>query len=261
VAERNGAEGLNAFTALDETVISGRCRRTVWSCGRGCGEQPPADTVPREFYKERDVVVEERRMRTDSNPIGRLVEQFLATAYVAHKLRAQQHRLAQRGGHITATRRWSSTRSITWGRISWSPWWATWKAADAMPVLAKYFSKVPPGPKPEEIDHHRAKTVLPRRRWPSASRRSRFTSKAITGPIIAAPTPRSNDAISDILSNGRVSRLYRSLVRDAQIAAEAQGLQSLSRRQVPGTLRALCRFRCRDTRRREMREAIHKGDR
>jgi len=43
-----------------------------------------ADTVPREFYKERDVVIEERRMRTDSDPIGRLVEQFLATAYVAH---------------------------------------------------------------------------------------------------------------------------------------------------------------------------------
>ena len=30
----------------------------------------------REFYKERDVVFEERRMRVDSNPIGRLLEQF-----------------------------------------------------------------------------------------------------------------------------------------------------------------------------------------
>ncbi len=28
--------------------------------------------------------MEERRMRVDSNPIGRLVEQFVATAYVAH---------------------------------------------------------------------------------------------------------------------------------------------------------------------------------
>ncbi len=32
------------------------------------------------------------------------------------------------------------------------------------------------------------------------------------------------DAISDILSNGRVSRLYRSLVRDQQIAAVAEGV-------------------------------------
>jgi hypothetical protein len=35
VAERNGAEGLNAETGLDETSTSGRCRRTGWSCGRG----------------------------------------------------------------------------------------------------------------------------------------------------------------------------------------------------------------------------------
>ena len=63
---------------------SGRCRRIGWSCGRGWRAAGSDDTVPREFYKERDVVMEERRMRTDSNPIGRLVEQFLATAYVAH---------------------------------------------------------------------------------------------------------------------------------------------------------------------------------
>jgi predicted Zn-dependent peptidase len=35
VAERNGAEGLNAETGLDETSSSGRCRRTGWSFGRG----------------------------------------------------------------------------------------------------------------------------------------------------------------------------------------------------------------------------------
>ena len=32
--------------------------------------------VLREFYKERDVVMEERRMRTDSSPQGRLLEQI-----------------------------------------------------------------------------------------------------------------------------------------------------------------------------------------
>ncbi len=40
--------------------------------------------VMREFYKERNVVIEERRMRTDSNPIGRLLEQFTTAAFQAH---------------------------------------------------------------------------------------------------------------------------------------------------------------------------------
>jgi predicted Zn-dependent peptidase len=84
VAERNGASGLNAETGLDETMYfwsmpENRLELWAWlESGR------LADVVPREFYKERDVVLEERRMRTDSNPQGRLIEQFLATAFVAH---------------------------------------------------------------------------------------------------------------------------------------------------------------------------------
>ena len=43
-----------------------------------------SNTVPREFYKEREVIMEERQMRTDASPVGTLIEQFLATAYIAH---------------------------------------------------------------------------------------------------------------------------------------------------------------------------------
>ena len=84
IAQRNGAEGLNAETGLDNTMFFWSMpenRLELWAymeSGR------LADPVPREFYKERDVVIEERRMRTDSNPEGRLFEQFVATAYVAH---------------------------------------------------------------------------------------------------------------------------------------------------------------------------------
>ncbi len=41
----------------------------------------------REFYKERDVVREERRMRVESSPQGKLVEMLLATAFAAHPYR------------------------------------------------------------------------------------------------------------------------------------------------------------------------------
>ena len=62
-----------------------------------------ADVVPREFYKERDVVMEERRMRVDSDPIGRLVEQFLATAYVAHNYGRSDIGWPSEVSQITAT--------------------------------------------------------------------------------------------------------------------------------------------------------------
>src|SRR5262249_22475725 len=42
------------------------------------------NVVLREFYKEKDVVEEERRMRTESSPEGKLFEEFLACAFRAH---------------------------------------------------------------------------------------------------------------------------------------------------------------------------------
>ena len=84
IAEENGATGINASTGLDSTEYFWSMpanRLQLWAYMESGRIGHP---VPREFYKERDVVMEERRMRIDSNPIGRMVEQFLATAYVAH---------------------------------------------------------------------------------------------------------------------------------------------------------------------------------
>src|SRR6516162_5916284 len=84
VAQRNGAHGLNAETGMDETMFFWSMPENRLELWAWLESSRLAETVPREFYKERDVVMEERRMRTDSSPIGRLLEQFLATAYVAH---------------------------------------------------------------------------------------------------------------------------------------------------------------------------------
>src|SRR5438128_8158975 len=84
IVEENGGEGLNAFTDSEETgyVYSFPSNRVeLWAYLESERFLHP---VMREFYKERDVVYEERRMRTDSNPNGRLLEQFLGTAFIAH---------------------------------------------------------------------------------------------------------------------------------------------------------------------------------
>src|SRR5581483_395847 len=84
IVERNGGEGMNAFTAEDQTAYFYSFpvnRLELWAY---LESDRMAHPVFREFYKERDVVIEERRMRTDSNPIGRLIEQFVETAFSAH---------------------------------------------------------------------------------------------------------------------------------------------------------------------------------
>ena len=84
IVDREGGVGLNAFTSSDETgyfYSFPANRLELWAYLESERYLKP---VMREFYKERDVVYEERRMRTESQPIGRLIEQFLAAAFTAH---------------------------------------------------------------------------------------------------------------------------------------------------------------------------------
>jgi len=222
IAERNGATGLNAETGLDETEFYWSMpenRLELWAymeSGR------LSHTVPREFYKERDVVNEERRMRTDSNPIGRVIEQFAATAYVAHNYGRSGIGWPSEISQISATEAMAFHKKYYVGSNIVVAVVGDIKASTAMPILERYFNHVPSGIKPEEMS-----TVEP----------PQFAEKSViirekTQPFYIEgyhrPDYRDKDdavfsAISDVLSNGRVSRLYRSLVRDQKIAATAAG--------------------------------------
>ena len=222
IAERNGAEGLNAETGLDATQFFWSMPENRLELWAYLESSRLADTVPREFYKERDVVIEERRMRTDSNPEGRLYEQFLATAYVAHNYGRSSIGWPSEVSQINATEAMEFHKKYYVGANIVVAIVGDVKASEAMPMLEKYFSRVPGGPKPEDMT-----TVEPKQ----------FAEKTVvirdpTQPLYMEGYHRPDyrdpddavfDAISDIMSNGRVSRLYRSLVRDQQIAADAEG--------------------------------------
>ena len=256
VAERNGAEGLNAETALDETIYfwsmpENRLELWAWlESGR------LADVVPREFYKERDVVNEERRMRTDSNPIGRLVEQFLSTAYVAHNYGRSGIGWPSEVAQINATAAMEFHKKYYVGSNIVVAVVGDVKASEALPMLERYFSKIPAGPKPEEMTtveprQFAEKTVVIREQTQP------FYLEGYHRPDYRSPDAEVYDAITDIMSNGRVSRLYRSLVRDAQIAAEAQGFSPFPGDKYPG-LFAFYAVPLPGHTPAEMRDAIHK---
>jgi predicted Zn-dependent peptidase len=233
VAERNGAEGLNAGTGLDETEYFWSMPENRLELWAWLESSRLADTVPREFYKERDVVLEERRMRTDSNPIERLLEQFLATAYVAHPYGRSGIGWPSEVSQITATEAMAFHKKFYVGSNLVVTVVGDVKATEIMPVLEKYFGKVPAGPKPPlmttvEPKQFAEKTVFVREQTQP------FYIEGYHRGSYKDPDDAVYDAISDIMSNGRVSRLYRSLVRDQQIAAEAQGFSPYPGDKFPG---------------------------
>ncbi|HET9839986.1 MAG TPA: pitrilysin family protein [Candidatus Angelobacter sp.] len=222
IVESQGAVGLNASTDRDETVYFysfPQNRLELWAY---LESERFLEPVMREFYKERDVVYEERRMSVDSSPQGRLFEQFLATAYVAHPYRRPVV------GWPSDLHAFSATDAINFFHKYYVPSnivvavVGDVKAAEALPIIAKYFGRLPAAPAPEPL-----RTKEP----PQESLRSvvihdRSQPMYIEGyhrPDFRDPDDSVYDVLSDLLSKGRTSRLYRSLVRDKRIAITAQG--------------------------------------
>ncbi len=151
VAEANGADGLNAETGLDDTQYFWSMPENRLELWAWMESSRLADVVPREFYKERDVVMEERRMRVDSDPIGRLVEQFVATAYVAHNYKRSEIGWPSEVSQINATEAMRFHKKYYVGADVVVAVVGDVDTKTAMPLLEKYFSRVSGGPKPEEM--------------------------------------------------------------------------------------------------------------
>ena len=85
--QRVGAVGMNASTGEDSTQYFVSLPSNQLELWAYLESDRIANPVFREFYSERDVVHEERRMRTDDEPQGALWENFLSTAFQAHPYR------------------------------------------------------------------------------------------------------------------------------------------------------------------------------
>src|SRR5262245_556429 len=84
VIEQAGGAGLNASTSNDATRYYLSLPSNKAELWFSLESARYLDPVLREFYKERDVVMEERRMRVESQPVGKLVSNMLSLAYRAH---------------------------------------------------------------------------------------------------------------------------------------------------------------------------------
>lgn len=222
IIERNGGEGMNAFTADDQTAYFYSFpvnRLELWAY---LESQRYAHPVFREFYKERNVVIEERRMRTDSTPIGRLIEQFEGTAFSAHPY----HRPGI--GYISDLNSLSATDAENFFNTYYIPSNMVVAVvgdvdpAKTMAIIEKYFSGIPSREKPDE----RTTTEPPQnseRRVVLLENSQPVYLEGYHRPDYRDKDDAVYDALADLLSEGRTSRLYRALVRDKKIASEAEG--------------------------------------
>lgn len=232
ILEEHGAEGLNAGTGADETVYAYSLPSNKLELWAMLESDRMANTVFREFYKENQVVQEERRMRTESNAGGRLMDEFLSAAYKEHPY----------GHGIIGTP--SDLQNFT--RADGVRFWDTYYLAnnmtvavvgdinvgEAKDVAARYFSAVPSGPPPPPVV-----TAEPPQ---AAERRIILEDPAQPFVLVGFHVPDENhpdflacEAVIDILANGRSSRAYTALVKESKQAVHVGGFVGFPGSQYP----------------------------
>jgi len=216
----NGASALNAGTDHDFTIYfvnvpSNKLELWFW-----LESDRLLNPVFREFYSERDVVHEERRLRVDSTPTGKLDEQFNAMFW-------------QSAPYSWPVIGWPSdleaitrTQAEAFFDVNYAPnnivatLAGDFDPEQAIEWAEQYFGRLERGPRPPEPVRTREIEQLAEKR---------MTGEADTKPQAAIRYHTVPDAHVDeppliVLSsifNGRTGRLYKSLVVEQEVATSA----------------------------------------
>ncbi len=221
VYTKAGGSGMNAFTSHDLTCYfitmpSNKLELWAWM-----ESDRLHDSVFREFYSERDVVHEERRLRTDSTPTGRFQEQFDAMFWAS-------------SGYSWPVIGWpSDLNSYTFEQAQdyWNTYYrpgnlvgivvGDFDPAAAKAFITRYFSRLDPGTqKPAPVVTLEVEQLAEQRMnaagdFPPAIEIRYHTVPA--GHVDSYPL----DMLSEVM-NERTGRLYQGLVEGRGIASSAR---------------------------------------
>ncbi|MBD3402913.1 insulinase family protein [candidate division GN15 bacterium] len=233
VVEREGGVGLNAFTAYDQTAYFFSLPSNKVELWMALESERFLNPVLREMYKERDVVAEERRMRTESNPIGRAIEEFLALAYKAHPYGVPGI------GHMSDIQYYSRKEAKAFFDKYYGPSNLTIavvgdvKPKDVIKLAEEYWGRIPYRPAPERIA-----TVEPEQ---LGERRMVLEDPAqpvyLVGwhvPQIIHPDRVAVDMLMEHLGQGRTSILYETMVKEKKMAMQVGGFSGFPGNKYPG---------------------------
>ncbi|QMS90169.1 insulinase family protein [Nostoc edaphicum CCNP1411] len=236
IVEQAGGVGLNANTSTEATryLYSFPANKLeLWMSLES--ERFLDPVIRREFYKERDVILEERRMRVDNSPIGMMVEKFIDTAYKAHPYRRPVIGYDEDIRNLTPedVQKFFDTHyvpsNLTIAIVG------DVNPAEVKKLAQTYFGRYEAKTKaveqiPVEPPQQQTREVtlqLPSQPW---------YLEGYHRPAITHPDNAVYEIIGSLLSDGRTSRLYKSLVEKQRLALNAQGFSGFPGDKYPNLM-------------------------
>jgi predicted Zn-dependent peptidase len=217
--DEQGVVGLNATTDKEMTKYFSSLPRSAFEFWCRMESDRLRAPILRQFYQERDVVLEERRMRYDDDPGGKLYESLLSLAYVRHPYRNPVIGYESDIRGLTATnleafrRRYYVPSNIVIalvGRVN---------PEEDIKVIQQFFGDLPAGQPPARWDRGEVRV----------QGEKRFVVRANAAPQVLVAYHKPNyphaddppiSVMHEILAGGKVSPLYLELVQRRQVAAD-----------------------------------------
>jgi zinc protease len=224
VVQRNGGND-NAFTSKDYTAYfeNFAADRLEIAMDLEADRMQNLLLDPKDFLSERDVVKEERRMRYEDDPTSTMVEQMMATAFAAHPYQWPVIGWMADIGNISRDDLASHYRTY------YAPDNATivvvgdFDKAKVLALVQKYFGNIPRGPEVPKVGAVEPKQLGEKRVKVKQEAELPAIYAGYKVPTIKHPDAFALNVLQGILSSGKSSRLYKSLVYDKQIALYAGG--------------------------------------
>jgi zinc protease len=224
LVEREGGEQ-NAYTTQDATVyyVNVGADRIDLVLDLEADRMRHLTLDPREIEAERKVILEERRTRTEDDPVGALGETFNAVAFTAHPYRlpiigfmGDIERLA-----VEDLRGWYDTYYRPNNAILVAV--GDFQATDLVERIRARFASIPRGPEPPAVRVVEPEQRGERRVWLKREAQLPVIFIGYPVPNHTSPDAYALDVLSVVLSGGRASRLYQRLVYGERLALDAGG--------------------------------------
>jgi zinc protease len=224
VAKNGGTE--NAFTGKDYTAYF----ENFSSERLDLSLQLEADRMvnllmdPKEFELEREVVKEERRLRTEDDPISFLIENLYATAFMAHPYRTPVIGWMSDLNNLTRDDLYHHYKRYYIPNNAIIVVVGDFDAKDLLPKIRRYFEKIPRQPEPPQITTEEPEQLGERRITIKREAQLPFVMTGYKVPNYKNPSDSfALSLLANILTAGKSSRLYQSLVYEKQLALEIGG--------------------------------------
>jgi zinc protease len=222
--QRNGGND-NAFTGKDYTAYfeNFASDRIAISLDLESDRMQNLLLDPKDFLSERDVVKEERRMRTDDDPTNTMVEQMTAAAFIAHPYQWPVIGWMADLGSITRDdlaehyHRYYAPNNATIVVAG------DFDTKTLLPMIENYFGRIPQGPAVASVGAVEPRQLGERRIIVKQQAELPAVFAGYHTPDIKHADSFALEVLQGILSSGKSSRLYKALVYEKQLALYAGG--------------------------------------